>query len=221
MKKFIVLSFVFVLFAGMVFAGAWRNYEDYQTYLGVRKAAQDAEAAGDTYNAVANYKKAAELAGKSASKDIQGWQLNNAAYVFVNLFKTTTGYAEKLAKLEGMQPSKEKLAYQKELADVFNAQMPVLEEAKAILDEGKGLGDDIAPAEKIKSNQEFIAWVTDFTSSNINGGTTEAKPPEEKAADANAETKTAVKAVKAAPKIKATAVIIKPVVTKAAEPAAK
>ena len=140
MKKFVVLSFVFVLFAGLIFAGAWRNYEDYQTYLGVRKAAQDAEAAGDTYNAVSNYKKAAALAEKSASKDIQGWQLNNAAYVLVSLFKTNTGYTEKLAKLEGMEPSKEKLAYQKELAGVFNGQMPVLDEAKAILDEGKEPG---------------------------------------------------------------------------------
>ena len=140
MKKLVIFSCVFVLFAGMAFAGAWRNYEDYQSYLGVKKAAKDAEAAGDTANAVANYKKAAELAAKSATSTIQGWQLNNAAYALINQFKTAVGYSEKLAKLEGMAPSKEKLAYQKELADLFNLQLPLLDEAKTLLEEGKGLG---------------------------------------------------------------------------------
>lgn len=178
MKRLVIFTFVFVIFAGMAFAGAWRNYEDYQAYVGVRKAAKDAEAASDTLNAVANYKKAAELAAKSATTDIQAWQLNNAAYSLVNQFKAMVGYAEKLAKLEGMAASKEKIAYQKELADLFNLQLALLEEAKGLLEEGAGLGETAA-AKTIQSNQDFIKWVMDFTAANINGGTTEAKTPDQ------------------------------------------
>jgi hypothetical protein len=181
MKRIVIVSFVLVLFAGIAFAGAWRNYEDYQSYLGVRKAAKDAEAASDTLNAVANYTKAAELAAKSATSTIQGWQLNNAAYVLINQFKTLVGYAEKLAKLEGMSPSKEKLAYQTELANLFNLQIPLLEEAKGLLEKGKGLGEEIEGAKTIQSNLDYIAWVTEFTSGNINGATAEAKTPVEEA----------------------------------------
>lgn len=185
MKRLVIVSCVLVLFAGIAFAGAWRNYEDYQSYLGVRKAAKDAEAASDTLNAVANYTKAAELAAKSATANIQGWQLNNAAYVLINQFKTLVGYAEKLAKLEGMSPSKEKLAYQKELANLFNLQLPLLEEAKVLLEKGKGLGEEIEGAKTIQSNVDFIAWVTEFTNGNLNGATEEAKTP---AAEADATT---------------------------------
>jgi hypothetical protein len=201
MKRIVIVSFVLVLFAGMAFAGAWRNYEDYQSYLGVRKAAKDAEAASDTLNAVANYKKAAELAGASATANIQGWQLNNAAYVLINQFKTLVGYAEKLAKLEGMSPSKEKLAYQQELANLFNLQIPLLEEAKGLLENGKGLGEEIEGAKTIQSNLDFISWVTEFTNSNLNGATTDAKTP---------EAESAAEEVKA----EATTTIIKPIKTK-------
>lgn len=184
MKKALIVACVLVLFAGIAYAGAWRNYEDYQSYIGVRKAAKDAEAASDTVNAVSNYVKAAELAGKSATTTIQGWQLNNAAYVLITQFKTLVGYAEKLAKLEGMPPSKEKIAYQKELANLFNMQLPLLEEAKGLLEQGKGLGEEIECAKTIQSNLDFIAWVTEFTSGNLNGGTEEAKSAtEEKAAE--------------------------------------
>ena len=84
----------------------------------------------------------------------------------------------------------------------------------------KSLGDDTAAAGKIKSNQDFIAWVADFTSSNINGGTEEAKAPGESAEDTTPDTPAAVKetgkvATKAPPKAKATAVVIKPVATAA------
>jgi hypothetical protein len=193
MKRSVIFLLVFVLFAGMAFAGAWRSYEDYQSYVGVRKAAIDAETAGDTFNAVANYKNAAELAAKSATADIQGWQLNNAGYTLVKQFKAMVGYDEKLAKLEGMSPSKEKIAYQKELAELFNLQLGLLEEARGMLEEGAGLGETAA-SKTIQSNLDFIKWVTDFTSENINGGTTEAKTQEQEAKEE--ATSTIIKPVK-------------------------
>jgi hypothetical protein len=207
MKRIVIVSCVLVLFAGIAFAGAWRNYEDYQSYKGVRQAAMDAETAGDTANAVANFMKAEELAEKSADSTIKGWPLNNGAYALITKFKTAVGYAEKLAKLEGMSPSKEKLAYQKEMAELFNMQLPLLDEAKTMLEQGKGLGEEISAAKTIQSNLDFIAWVTEFTNSNINGATAEAKTPEQETAKEEVTSD-----AKTAPKAEAT--IIKPIKTK-------
>jgi hypothetical protein len=201
MKRTLIVACLFVLFAGIAVAGPWRNYEDYQAYKTARQAALDAEAAGDTTNVVANYLKAEGFAEKSADNTIKGWPLNNAAYNLITQFKTTVGYAEKLAKLEAMTPSKEKLAYQKELADLFNLQLPLLDEAKTLLEQGKALGEDIAASKTMQSNLDYIAWVTEFTNSNINGATAEAKTPEQE---------TTAKEVKT----EATTTIIKPIKAK-------
>lgn len=178
MKRFVIVSLVFVSFAGIAFAGAWRNSEDYQSYKGVRTAAMDAETAGDTFNAVANFIKAEEFAEKSADNTIKGWPLNNGAYALITTFKVAVGYAEKLAKLEGMTASKEKQAYQKELANLFNLQISLLEEAKTMLEKGKALGEEMTAAKTIQSNLDFIAWVTEFTTANLEGAAAEVKTAE-------------------------------------------
>ena len=116
MKKVILFVVaISVVFASVSF-GAWKSWEDFNTYKEARKVATEAEASGDTATAVANYKKAADLAGKSATKEIQAWQTNNAAFVLIKQFKTLVAYDEKLTKLTEITPSKEKLAFQKEMA---------------------------------------------------------------------------------------------------------
>ncbi len=166
MKK-ISLLFLFVFaVSSAIMAGAWRNYEDYKSYLDARKTAKAAEAEGDTATAVSNYLKAAEYCEKSATKNYQAWQINNAAFVLITKFKTAVGYAEKLAKLESMKPSPEKVAYQKELANLFGLQLPLIEEAARYLEKAAGLGDELEAAGAIKSNSEFCAWVKDFVNSN-------------------------------------------------------
>jgi hypothetical protein len=189
MKKLVVLtSVLFLVLASMSF-GAWKSWEDFNTYKDVRKAAMEAEGTGDTLSAVSNYKKAADLAGKSATKDIQAWQINNAAFVLIKQFKTLVGYDDKLAKLSDMKPSKDKIAFQKELADGFSMKADLLTEAKALLEEGKALQAGDEPTAKIQSNIDFIAWVDDFVK---NGGNV--APLAEAKADVQADAKTDVKA---------------------------
>jgi hypothetical protein len=92
MKKLMVFAFLFLIVATFAYAGPWKNYEDFQAYKTARAAAQEAEGTGDTGTAVMNYKKAAELAGKSGTIEFQGWQLNNGAFVLIKKFKETVGY---------------------------------------------------------------------------------------------------------------------------------
>lgn len=178
MKKMILLvAAISVVFASVSF-GAWKSWEDFNTYKEARKTAIDAEAAGDTANAVANYKKAADLAGKSATKDIQAWQINNASFVLIKQFKTLVGYDEKLAKLQEMTPSKEKVAFQKEMANLFSFKLDVLNEAKGMLEEGKALDGGEAPTAKIQSNLDYIDWVLKFVSDNSGEAQAAAAPAE-------------------------------------------
>jgi len=197
MKKFLIMLCFWVLIFSLSSYAGWTNAEDYQAYKVAKKAAQDAEAAGDTFNAISNYKKAAELAAKSGTPEIQIWQLNNAAYFLIKQFKLLVGYDEKLQKLSEMKPGKEKINYQSEIANLFNLQMPLLEEAKDLLEQAKGLikteetetkteeagntlqvktseagntlqvKTSIGPEEKIKSNLQFISWVEKFLADNL------------------------------------------------------
>jgi hypothetical protein len=167
MKKVILfVAAVMVVFSSVSFC-AWKSWEDFNSYKEARKAATDAEATSDTPNAVANYKKAADLAGKSATKDIQAWQINNAAFVLIKQFKALVTYDEKLAKLTEMTPSKEKVAFQKEMAELFSSKIDVLNEAKALLESGKALDGGEAPTAKIQSNIDYIDWVLKFVSDNL------------------------------------------------------
>lgn len=186
MKKFSIMHcFLVLIFSFSSYAG-WTNVEDYQAYKVAKKAAQDAEAAGDTFNAVSNYKKAAELAAKSGTPEIQAWQLNNASYFLIRQFKLLVGYDKKLQKLSEMKPGKEKIKYQFEIADLFNLQMTLLEEAKDLLGKAQELikteeaeteteeaantiqvKASTGPEEKIKSNLQFINWVEKFLADNL------------------------------------------------------
>ena len=166
MKKVILfVAAVSVVLTSVSFC-AWKSWEDFNSYKEARKAATDAEATSDTPNAVANYKKAADLAGKSATKDIQAWQINNAAFVMIKQFKALVTYDEKLAKLAEMTPSKEKVAFQKDMAALFLSKIDVLNEAKALLESGKALDGGEAPTAKIQSNIDYIDWVLKFVSDN-------------------------------------------------------
>ncbi len=180
MRKLIVLISVFAL-SGLAYAGTWQDYKD------AKQKAKDAEAAGDTYNAVANYKKAADSAAEFKKTEIQAWQLNNAGHLLIQTFKAAVGYDEKLQKLSGMEPSEEKIAFQKEMADAFTPQMGLLDESKKLLDEATDLKPQES-AQKLQSNTDFIAWVTKFVSEN--SGSAEAKEGttgEETAAEGNTQ----------------------------------
>jgi len=111
--------------------------------------------------------KAAEIAAKSADVNVQAWQLNNAAYSLIVQFKKLVNYDEKLQKLVELGPGKEKIAYQKELAEMLNLQLPLLEEAQSILEKTAGLGEELEAKEKIQSNLDFITWVKEFIGTNL------------------------------------------------------
>ena len=131
MKKLVVIVVALLIVPVVLFA-SWKSTADYKEYLGLKEKGIAADGEGDTANAVANYKAAAALAAKSATADIQGWRLNDAAYTLISAFKKVTNYQEKLDKVSAMEPSKEKLAYQKEIAEFFSLQAGLLDEAEAI-----------------------------------------------------------------------------------------
>ncbi|MFP4467014.1 MAG: hypothetical protein ACLFP1_08185 [Candidatus Goldiibacteriota bacterium] len=165
MKHLIVTAVVFLVMAGSVHAASWTSWEDYQEYKDIKTKASEASDSGDTLNAVLNYKKAADLALKSATPEIQAWQLNNAAYSLIQRFKVLTGYQPKLDALAEMEPSKEKIAYQKEIAELFKEHIGLLEEARELLEKAGGLEltEGQGPEPKIKSNTDYVKWVVDFT----------------------------------------------------------
>jgi hypothetical protein len=169
MKKLIFSVFTIFVLCGIVSAGPWKSYSAFQEYLSLRNAAKQAETEGNTFNAVSNYLKAAEIASKSADANIQAWQINSAAYSLITQFKKLTNYDEKIQKLTNMQPGKEKIAYQKEFAEILNLQFPLLQEAQSILEKTKDLGGELEAKDKITSNMDFIAWVKDFIAANLNG----------------------------------------------------
>lgn len=187
MKKFLVIVVVLLVVPVVLFA-SWKSTADYKEYLGLKEKGIAADGEGDTATAVANYKAAAALAGKSATADIQGWRLNDAAYTLIMAFKKVTNYQEKIDKLSAMEPSKEKLAYQKEIADFFSLQAGLLDEAEAILNDAKAL-NTTAPAEKIQSNADYIAWVKEFIKNNTADAAAEKKEAEAPAEKAQTETK--------------------------------
>jgi hypothetical protein len=183
MKRSIVLTFIFVFVtAGMSF-GAWKSWEDFNVYKEARKTAIDAENSGNTLTAVANYKKASDLAGRSATKDIQAWQINNAAFVLIKQFKNLTAYDEKLVKLTDMKPSTEKISFEKELAGIFSAKLGLLTEAKSLLEQGKALQAGDEPTAKLQSNIDFITWVEEFVKSGGNEAVSAAATPDKNRAE--------------------------------------
>ena len=187
MKKITVLSVFFVFIFSSLMLAAWTSWEDFNAYKDAKKTASEAEAAGDTATAVTNYKKAADLAGKSATKDIQAWQLNNAGFVLVKRFKELVAYDDKLAKLTAMKPSKEKLALQKEMANMYSFKMELLTEASKFLEPGKTLEGGEEPTKMIQSNIDFISWVENFIKENTPGD----KANAEKSGAASGATSTA------------------------------
>ncbi len=173
MKKLFVIVVALLVVPVMIFA-SWKSTADYKEYLVLKEKGIAADGEGDTTSAVANYKAAAALAAKSATADIQCWRLNDVAYTLISTFKKITNYQEKIDKLSAMEPSKEKIAYQKEIAEFFNLQTGLLDEAEKALEEAKALNPK-APAEKIQSNADFIVWVKGFIKDN----TEEAAAPAE------------------------------------------
>jgi len=162
MKRMVMVLMALAFAVSMVQAASWTVYEDYTAYKAVKEAASKASDEGNTTVSVAKYKEAAALAAKSATKEIQAWQLNSAAYELIKAFKKTTDYSAKIEQLSGMTASKEKFATQKEIAANLEANIAPLTEAKAILEEAKALEGGEGPAEKIASNLDFISWVNQF-----------------------------------------------------------
>ncbi|MEI7543121.1 MAG: hypothetical protein WCJ94_07720 [bacterium] len=166
MKKVIILTTVISLAFVSVSFCMWKTSADFNTYKEARKTAADAEALGDTATAVANYKKAAELAGMFATEEIQAWQINNAAFALIKKFKVLVAYDEKLTALAEMTPGKEKFAFQKEMTTLFASKIELLNEAKALLVSGETINGGEAPMAKMQSNVEFIDWVLKFIADN-------------------------------------------------------
>jgi hypothetical protein len=164
------------------FAEGWPNWEDFQAYKNAKSAASEAVSVADHAAAVAKYKEAAELAANAGLREIQAWQLNNAGHILIEKFKALVVYQEKIDTLSTMEPSKGKIAFQQEIAGVFDQNLSLLEEAKTILEEAKALFPEQAaaqsdstsaaqtagaPMEKIGSNLGFVEWVIGFTKDNV------------------------------------------------------
>jgi hypothetical protein len=162
MKRTVMAVMALVFAVSMLQAASWTVYEDYTAYKAVKEEASKASDEGNTSVSVAKYKEAATLAAKSATKEIQAWQLNSAAYELIKAFKKNTDYSAKIEQLSGMAPSKEKFATQKDIAVILESNMGLLDEAKGILEEAKALEGGEGPAEKITSNLDFISWVNQF-----------------------------------------------------------
>jgi hypothetical protein len=168
MKK-IVLALVLTVFVlPALYASSWKNYDDFMSYKKLRAEANDASAAGNTESAIAKYKEAAVLAGKSDAKEIQAWQLNSAAFELIKSFKTLTGYSDKIEKISAMGPGKDKFALQKEAAKLFADNIALVDDAKQLLEEAKALNAGEGPADKINSNLDFVTWVGEFVADTNN-----------------------------------------------------
>ncbi len=176
MKRLFFCCLMLFIFSVVLLAGPWKSYKAFQEYVSLKNKAKQADADGDTFTAVTNYLKAADIASKSADINIQAWQLNNAAYSLISQFKKLVNYEEKLQKLTEMKPGKEKITFQKELAEMLNLQFSLLEEAHGILNRAKDLGEELEAKEKIQSNIDFITWVKEFIGNNLS----ETKEVEEK-----------------------------------------
>ena len=89
MKKFLVMSILFLVFVGTVFAGVWTDEKKFKEYVTTKSIAAEADSAGNTIVSVIKYKEAAILASTYATAEIEAWQLNNAAYSLIKVFKDT------------------------------------------------------------------------------------------------------------------------------------
>lgn len=205
MKKVLFIAAVGLIFSCSLFATEWKNWEDYTAAKAAKSRAVEAAANGDTTTAVAEYKKAAELAAKSGAVESQAWRLNDAGYTLINEFKKLTGYQEKIDSLATLKPSKDKMQVQAEMAAAFKEYASMLDEAKALLTEGAALypaetpvaaaegttptaqavAKKEGPAAKIESNLGFLAWVLDFIDKNYKEGV--AAPKKAEAAPATEE----------------------------------
>lgn len=174
MKKLFITVTALLIVPVMLFA-SWKSAADYKKYIEYKEKGIEADGEGDTTAAVANYRASAALAAKSATVDIQCWRLNDVAYTLILAFKKITNYQEKIDKLSAMEPSREKIAYQKEIAGLLSLHIELLDEAEQVLKEASALNPK-APAEKIRSNSDFIAWVKAFIKDNAEASSAPAAP---------------------------------------------
>ncbi len=166
MKKAILLTVGLFLVIAMPLRAEW-TAEDYKAYDAAKKAADTLTAEGKLTEAGEEYKKAVALAEKCEVTKSVVWQLNNAAYMYIKAFMTAVDYQPKIDKMSAMKPSSEKMAFQKETAQLFDANKNLLEEAETLLKKAQGLGPDERQTVKIGSNVAYIDWVLDFTKNNL------------------------------------------------------
>jgi len=103
--KLVMLIGLSLIFVNSLVAGSWKNAGDYKAYKLARDAAIKADIEGNTTIAIVNYIKAADLAAKSATVEIQAYQLNNAGYCLIKKFRTLGN------KIENINLLKEALTY--------------------------------------------------------------------------------------------------------------
>ncbi len=166
MKKVVVLVLTMLFVSSVCQAGLWKNTEFYPKYKALKAEAEKAGAAGDTTTAIAKYKEAKTLSEANAAPEVSAWLLNNAAFLLIKKFKEATSYDQRIAKLSEMKPSKEKIAYQKEISAAFKDFMGLIDEAGMLLEEGKALNAGDGPNEKIDSNLSFVNWVKSYMKDN-------------------------------------------------------
>lgn len=160
MKKWLTVIAVCTM-AGVPARAGWEA-SDKAAYTAAKAAADAAEAAGESDKAVAEFTKAADLAGKAGADTAQAWRLNNAAYVLIKSFKAKVDYENLVPKLEGMTPSAEKYAALKEADATFKANAAPLDQAAQLLEKAKAL-NVAASTEVIDRNLAFVSWAKGFS----------------------------------------------------------
>jgi hypothetical protein len=161
MKKFLVVLAAVMLLVSTVSA-AFAGYADYYS---AKAAAKTAMAQGDTDKAaemyLSAYNEAAVLAAmpgmKLPWKLYAEWQVNNAAFVYIDSFKKETNWEADMEALKAIPNGPDRLKAANMLYDKARIHIAKIETAKQILK-----SREITKAEvlaKAKSNLEFCDWI--------------------------------------------------------------
>jgi hypothetical protein len=88
MKK-IVGILVFLFLTSILCAGIWSDLKQFQKYKFVKSVAVEADDAGNTFVAVANYTEAAKIAKTYSKIEYSLYQMNSAAFCLIKVYKET------------------------------------------------------------------------------------------------------------------------------------
>lgn len=87
MKKLLLAVVMLMVLVSVSFGATWTDLGKFEDYKIARANAQQADADGNTKQAVEYYVQASELAKEFATPEIAGWQLNNAGRLLLLSYK--------------------------------------------------------------------------------------------------------------------------------------